>query len=245
MSCNHTAVPGQRRQRFGRRLGDNLRRAARCRPEHGADDDLQWHAHAYVPRPGGRCQAGGDVARPCSYCSTPTSHHQRPRPTVATCPPSVIMFDWLECYSVGHVINHMLMQAIYDYDPEWGEPSTLSTSIGEIVGFTPEACMLRSGDMVLMDAKVFHFGGANESPRRRFLLQFSFLGPGIFGSHTSRPPEFTYHLDSSAGEQHIYHSHIYQCAFILRPRRLLFSRSTNCQIGQLGSGSSILCATRA
>ena len=109
------------------------------------------------------------------------------------------------------------MQAIYDYDPEWGEPSTLSTSIGEIVGCTPEACMLRSGDMVLMDAKVFHFGGANESPRRRFLLQFSFIGPGIFGSHTSRPPEFTYHLDSSAGEQHIYHSYIYQCAFILRP----------------------------
>ena len=58
--------------------------------------------------------------------------------------------------------------------------------------------LLRAGDVLVMDTKVWHYGGENTSRRERFLLQFSFLGAQCAGGGAPpRPRGFTYHLDGS------------------------------------------------
>jgi len=68
-------------------------------------------------------------------------------------------------------------------------------------------CTLREGDMVLMNAKVHHFGGANQSAIPRYLMQFSLLSAlgctceqimCTCDRKLVRPSGFTYQLDKSA-----------------------------------------------
>ena len=48
------------------------------------------------------------------------------------------------------------------------------TSIDELYGATALPCLLREGDILIMDACLFHFGGANGSTQDRLLLHYSF-----------------------------------------------------------------------
>lgn len=79
--------------------------------------------------------------------------------------------------------------------------------IEELAEDAPVACILREGDIVLMNAKVHHFGGANQSAIPRYLLQFSLLSAmGCTCEQNTcacdrklvRPAGFTYQLDESA-----------------------------------------------
>jgi ectoine hydroxylase-related dioxygenase (phytanoyl-CoA dioxygenase family) len=95
-------------------------------------------------------------------------------------------------------------QLVEDHDAEWDppiDPSRLGVCIGALAEAAAVPCTLHEGDVAIMDAKVFHFGGANQSELPRDLYQFSFLGPGprsMPSDRASRPPEYTYHLDRSA-----------------------------------------------
>lgn len=79
--------------------------------------------------------------------------------------------------------------------------------IEELAEGPPLACTLLEGDLVLMNAKVHHFGGANQSAMPRYLMQFSLLSAMGCTCEQSictcdrklvRPAGFTYQLDKSA-----------------------------------------------
>lgn len=93
------------------------------------------------------------------------------------------------------------------YSPIGVEVDVEVDPIEELAEGAPIACTLREGDILLMNAKVYHFGGANQSSMPRYLMQFSLLSAmGCTCEQSTctcdrklvRPPGFTYQLDKSA-----------------------------------------------
>lgn len=74
-------------------------------------------------------------------------------------------------------------------------------SIDELAPEKPREVILREGDMLCMDAKIYHFGSANTSDRERYLMQVSLLSSphkSGCGKLPARPLGFVYHLDEAA-----------------------------------------------
>ena len=73
--------------------------------------------------------------------------------------------------------------------------------VKELVPPTPVYAELSAGDILLFDAKLFHFGGANTSETSRDLLSWSFQKPttAAFSQDEECKPifGFTYHIDKS------------------------------------------------
>lgn len=74
-------------------------------------------------------------------------------------------------------------------------------SIDELAPKTARQIVLREGDMLVMDARIYHFGSANESDADRYLMQVSLLSSSRKSSDGKlpvRPLGFVYHLDEAA-----------------------------------------------
>eukprot|EP00931_Biecheleriopsis_adriatica_P079835 TRINITY_DN53182_c0_g1_i1.p1 TRINITY_DN53182_c0_g1~~TRINITY_DN53182_c0_g1_i1.p1 ORF type:complete len:302 (+),score=39.45 TRINITY_DN53182_c0_g1_i1:61-966(+) len=84
--------------------------------------------------------------------------------------------------------------------PAEGFDSYSGRSIDELAPQGVREVTLREGDMLVMDARIHHFGSANTSDRPRYLMQLSLLSSSLKsggGKLPQRPLGFVYHLDKA------------------------------------------------
>lgn len=85
--------------------------------------------------------------------------------------------------------------------PAEGFDSYSARSIDELAPETAREVILREGDMLVMDARIYHFGSANTSDKERYLMQLSLLSSSQKsggGKLPVRPLGFVYHIDEAA-----------------------------------------------
>lgn len=71
----------------------------------------------------------------------------------------------------------------------------------EVIGVKEVSALLKIGDILIFDTRVFHYGAANNSEFPRALLMFSFQESTILGKE-DRIHGFTYHLHSTVRDKY-------------------------------------------